>query len=158
LARALIVGCGCRGRALGEQLLAGGWAVRGTSRREEGLESIAAAGIEPALADPARPGTVLDLVGDVATVVWLLGSAQGSDDELASLHGSWLERVLERLVETPVRRFLYEASGSVDGALLASGSAITRRAEERWHIPISIVEADPAGRGIDMTKLGLELG
>jgi uncharacterized protein YbjT (DUF2867 family) len=59
VARALIVGCGCRGRQLGERLLAEGWAVRGTSRREEGLEPIAAAGIEPALADPDRPGTIL---------------------------------------------------------------------------------------------------
>ena len=58
--------------------------MRGTSRREEGLAAIEAAGIEPALADPTAPGTVLDLVGDVAVVVWLLGSAQGSAEELAA--------------------------------------------------------------------------
>ena len=157
MARALIVGCGCRGRSLGEWLLAEGWQVRGTSRSEVGLESIASAGIEPALADPARPGTVLDLVGDVTTVAWLLGSAQGSEEELAAIHGSCLERVLERLVETPVRRFLYEASGSVDGALLAQGSAIVEAAEERWRIPVTVVETDAVGRGIDIAKLGLEL-
>ena len=77
MARALIVGCGCRGRELGGRLLAEGWAVRGTSRREQGLAAIEAAGIEPALADPGRPATVLDLVGDVAAVYWLLGSAGG---------------------------------------------------------------------------------
>ena len=77
VARALIVGCGCRGRSLGVQLVERGWAVRGTSRTESGLAEIAAAGIEPALADPERPGTVLDLVGDVAVVAWLLGSAVG---------------------------------------------------------------------------------
>ncbi len=109
MARALIVGCGCRGRSLGERLLAEGWAVRGTSRREESLAAIEAAGIEPALADPARPDTVLDLVGDVAAVYWLLGSAQGEPEELAAIHGPRLERLLERLVETPVRRFVYEA-------------------------------------------------
>ena len=43
MARALIVGCGCRGRLLGKELLAQGWAVRGTSRREQGLEPIAPA-------------------------------------------------------------------------------------------------------------------
>ena len=75
MARALIVGCGCRGRELGERLLAEGWAVRGTSRREDGLEAIEAAGIEPALADPDRPGTILELVSDVAVLVLLLGSA-----------------------------------------------------------------------------------
>ena len=103
MARALIVGCGCRGRELGEQLLAEGWAVRGTSRREEGLAAIEAAGIEPALADPDRPGTILELVDDVAVLVLLLGSATGSEEELAAIHGPRLERLMEHLVETPVR-------------------------------------------------------
>ncbi len=96
MARALIVGCGCRGRELGRRLLAEGWAVRGTSRREEGLAAIEAAGIEPALADPDRPGTMLELVGDVAVVFWLLGSAEGEAEELAAIHGPRLERLLER--------------------------------------------------------------
>jgi hypothetical protein len=113
---------------------------------------IEAAGIEPALADPARPGSVLDLVADVAALVWLLGSAEGTAEELEALHGGCLERVLERIVETPVRRFVYEASGSVDGALLAQGAEIVRAAGERWRIPVAV-----ADRGIDMAKLGLEL-
>jgi uncharacterized protein YbjT (DUF2867 family) len=152
MARALIVGCGCRGRLLGERLLSEGWAVRGTSRREEGLASIEAAGIEPALADPDRPGTLLELVGDVTAVHWLLGSAEGSAENLEAIHGTRLERLLERLVETPVRRFVYEAVGSVDPAILERGSSIVRAAGERWHIPVAI-----AGRGIDIAKLGWEL-
>ena len=116
MARALIVGCGCRGRLLGGRLLGEGWQVRGTSRRDEGLAAIEAAGIEPALADPDDPGTLLDLVGDVATVYWLLGSAEGPVENLEAIHGPRLERFLERLVETPVRRFVYEAVGSVDPA------------------------------------------
>ena len=91
MARALIVGCGCSGRALGTELLEDGWAVRGTSRDAEGLEAIEAAGIEPARADPERPGTVLDLVGDVAIVLWLLGSAEGSEEDVAAIHGPRLE-------------------------------------------------------------------
>lgn len=139
MARALIVGCGCRGRELGRELLAEGWAVRGTSRREDGLAAIAAAGIEPALADPDRPDTLLDLVGDVAAVHWLLGSATGEPENLAAIHGPRLERFLERVVETPVRRFFYEASGSVDAATLAQGTAIVRAAAERWRIPVEII-------------------
>jgi uncharacterized protein YbjT (DUF2867 family) len=142
LARALIVGCGCRGRALGARLIADGWQVRGTSRREEGLAAIAAAGVEPALADPLRPGTVLDLVGDVAAVIWSLGSAEAAPADVAAIHGEKLERVLERLVETPVRRFVYEASGSVDRAILGRGSSIAIAAGERWRIPIAVVESD----------------
>jgi nucleoside-diphosphate-sugar epimerase len=149
LARALIVGCGCRGRSLGERLLAEGWAVRGTSRAEVGLEAIEAAGIEAALADPEDPGAVLELVGDVAAVYWLLGSAEGSVENVGAIHGARLERLLERLVETPVRRFVYEASGSVDPAILERGSAIVRAAGERWRIPVTV-----ADRGIDIAKLG----
>ncbi len=125
--------------------------MRGTSRREEGLEAIAAAGIEPARADPARPGTVLDLVADVTALVWLLGSAQGSDDELAAIHGSSLQRVLERLVETPVRRFAYEAGGPVRQTLLEQGEAIAREAEKRWRIPVA---APKKVRLTDIAKLG----
>ncbi|HET8862462.1 MAG TPA: NAD(P)H-binding protein [Solirubrobacterales bacterium] len=143
MARALIVGCGCRGRGLGKQLLAEGWAVRGTSRRQEGLAAIEAAGIEPALADPAEPGTVLDLVGDVTVVVWMLGSATGSPEELSAIHGPRLERVLEKIVETPVRRFVYQGEGSVDPALLVRGSEAVEAATARWRIPTAALSADP---------------
>jgi uncharacterized protein YbjT (DUF2867 family) len=138
LARALIVGCGCRGRSLGEELLADGWAVRGTSRREDGLAAIEAVGIEPALADPEQPATLLDLVGDVAVVYWLLGSAAGEAENIEAIHGSRLERFLERLVETPVRRFVYEGAGSVDPDTLVRGAAIARSAGETWRIPVEI--------------------
>jgi uncharacterized protein YbjT (DUF2867 family) len=148
LARALIVGCGCRGRELGTGLLEQGWAVRGTSRREDGLAPIEAAGIEPALADPERPATVLDLVADVTAVYWLLGSASGDPQNLEAIHGSRLERLLERLVETPVRRFVYEAHGSVDPQVLAGGVAMVERAAETWRIPVEV------WREGHMTKLG----
>ena len=144
MARALIVGCGCRGRELGAGLLEQGWAVRGTSRREEGLAAIEAAGIEPALADPERPATVLDLVGDVTTVYWLLGSAAGERENLEAIHGSRLERLLERLVETPVRRFVYEAHGSVAPEVLAGGVALVERAAETWRIPVEVLRTPDA--------------
>jgi uncharacterized protein YbjT (DUF2867 family) len=144
VARALIVGCGCRGRALGRRLLDEGWEVRGTSRADEGLAKIEAAGVEPALADPDRPGTVLDLVADVAVVAWLLGSAAGEAEQLEAIHGSRLERILERLVDTPVRGFVYEAAGSVPAPLLQGGEAAVNRAGETWRIPVVCVSADPA--------------
>jgi len=138
VARALIVGCGCRGRELGGRLLADGWAVRGTSRREEGLAAIAAAGIESATADPDRPGTILELVGDVAVLVLLLGGCHGSEEELAAIHGPRLERLLEHLVETPVRGVVYEGT--------EEGAEIVRAAERTWRIPVRVVgeREDPA--------------
>jgi nucleoside-diphosphate-sugar epimerase len=145
VARALIVGCGCRGRQLGKGLLAEGWAVRGTTRREEGVAAIAAAGIEAAIADPADPGSLLDLIADVADVHWLLGSATGPAENVAAIHGPRLERLLERLVETPVRRFVYEAFGSVDPGVLQGGAALVEEAARTWRIPVEIARgpADP---------------
>lgn len=145
MARALIVGCGCRGRRLGERLLEEGWAVRGTTRRPAALAEIEAAGIEAALADPERPDTLLELVGDVALVCWLLGSASGPAEEVAAIHGPRLEHLLSRLVETPVRRFAYESVGSVDPGILAQGAEIVRSAGERWRIPVELLG--------DMSKL-----
>lgn len=131
MARALIVGCGCRGRELGERLLAEGWAVRGTSRREEGLAAIEAAGIEPAPADPDRPGTILELVNDVAILVLLLGGASGGREELAAIHGPRLERLMEHLVETPVRGVLYEGT--------EEGAEVVRAAGRTWRIPVRTI-------------------
>lgn len=149
MARALIVGCGCRGRVLGRQLLEDGWAVRGTSRTEEGLEAIESAGLEAAIADPERPGTLLELVGDVAAVYWLLGSAVGTEENLEAIHGPRLERFLERLVETPVRRFVYEAGGSVESSVLARGRSAVEAASRTWRIPVEILETVD-GRPIDL--------
>jgi uncharacterized protein YbjT (DUF2867 family) len=144
VARALIIGCGCRGRELGERLLGEGWAVRGTSRREEGLAAIEAAGIEPALADPDRVGTLVELVGDVAIVFHLLGSAVGEPEALAEIHGPRLERLLEKVVDTPVRGVVYEAVGSVDAGVLAAGAELVGVASRTWHIPAEVVRSEPA--------------
>src|SRR5215207_8360755 len=103
MARALIVGCGCHGRELGAELLARDWQVRGTSRREQGIEAIEAAGLEAAAADPDHPGTILELCGDVTAVIWLLGSAAGDREAVSAVNGPRLERPLEKLVDTPVR-------------------------------------------------------
>jgi uncharacterized protein YbjT (DUF2867 family) len=140
VARALIVGCGCSGRALGGELLEDGWAVRGTSRDAEGLAAIETAGIEPARADPEQPGSILELVEDVAIVIWLLGSAKGTAQDLATIHGPRLESLLERFVETPVRGFVYEGAGTVDASVLAGGAELARNAERTWRIPVAVTE------------------
>jgi len=142
LARALIVGCGCRGRSLGRQLAAEGWTVRGTSRGA-GLGAIEAAGIEAARADPDRPGTVLELVADVAVIHWLLGSARGEQGLLEALHGARLERLLERLVDTPLRGFVYERGGEVADEHRSAGAEIVERAAATWRLPVRLVDADP---------------
>ena len=121
--------------------------MRGTSRGPEGLEAIEGAGIESALADPDRPGTVLELCGDVAVVVWLLGSAHGAVEAISAIHGPRLERLLEKLVESPVRGFAYECEGTVDRRVLADGRRIAERVGERWRIRIALLSEDRADAG-----------
>jgi nucleoside-diphosphate-sugar epimerase len=144
VARALIVGCGCRGSALADALVADGWVVRGTSRTEAGAARIRERGHDAAVADPDRPAGILELVGDVAVVHWLLGSAAGPAENLEAIHGPRLERLLEHLVDTPVRGFVYEGAGSVPSPVLEGGAEAVREASERWRIPARVLTADPS--------------
>ena len=121
--------------------------MRGTSRDPAQLARIDAAGLEGALADPDRPGTILDLVGDVAVLVWLLGCAAGEPEQVTAIHGPRLERLLEKLVDTPVRGVAYEGSGSVPAGALRSGRAAVERAGERWRIPVGMLEDDRNAEG-----------
>ena len=147
MARALIVGCGCRGRELGRDLLAASWEVRGTTRRKEHLAEIEECGIEAVVADPDLLWTILEQLEGVTMIFWLLGSATGDRDILSAIHGRRLERLLEELVDTPVRGFVYETQGTVDDTVLTRGASIVATAGERWRIPFGLVEADPADPG-----------
>ena len=105
---------------------------------------MAAAGIEPVVADPAAIATVLEQVADVTLVFWLLGSASGDPRAVEAIHGSALERLMEELVDTPVRGVVYESSGTVAPRRLGRGSAIVEEAAERWRIRAALIRADPA--------------
>jgi len=142
VARFLIVGCGCRGRALARELAAAGHAVRGTTRRPGRLAEIDAAGVEAVVADPDRLGTIVAHLAGVSVVCWLMGSAD--DGAGADLHGPRLRTFLERLVDTTVRGVVYEAAGSVDRELLSAGAAAVRDAATTWRMPAEVVEAEPS--------------
>ncbi len=124
MARVLVVGCGCRGRDLAAALVADGFAVRGTTRDEASLAAIEATGAQAALADPQRLSTILPQLEDVAVVCWLI-----------AIPGPRLASLLEKLVDTPVRGFVYETTGTVPEAV---------RAAERRRIPVELLEHDPA--------------
>lgn len=144
MARCLIVGCGCRGRSLARELIARGHAVRGTTRDPARLESIEAAGAEGVLGDPDVIASLARSFEHVAVACVLLGSAAGAPAQLASLHGTRLEMLLSRMLDTTVRGIVYEAAGSVDGAVLAGGAARVRERCELSRIPYALLEADPA--------------
>jgi nucleoside-diphosphate-sugar epimerase len=142
VARILIVGCGCRGRSLASSLIDAGHPVRGTTRRADALAGIEAIGAEAVTADPYRLATLMPHVANTSGVVWLMGSAAG--DDVAALHTTRLQTMLERLVDTMVRGLVYEAAGTVGDELLRGGATSVRAAQERWHMPVEVVDADPA--------------
>ena len=147
MARALIGGCGCRGRTLSAELRGAGWQVRGTTRDPAKVGELSAAGVEAVVADPDRLATLLDEIADVTVVFWLMGTAGGEPGAVAALHGARLERLMEELVDSPVRGVVYEAAGSVPRERLDGGAAIVNAAAERWRIPVTVVDADPADAG-----------
>lgn len=147
MARVLIVGCGCRGQELARELRARGHAVRGTTRTAAGLAAIEAAGAEPWVADPDRVATLSYALDGVTVLCWLLGSARGSEAQLDALHGTRLQMLLERSIDTTIRGVLYEAAGSAGPERLAAGAETVRRACDRSEIPWRLLAAEPgAGR------------
>ncbi len=128
MARVLIVGCGCRGRSLARALVAGGHAVRGTTRDPGRTAAIAEAGAEPYVGDPDQIGTLMGALTGVTVICWLLGTVPAPD-----LHDGRLRMLFEKLVDTPVRGVVYERGSP-------AGEAIARDAAERWQIPVEVIE------------------
>lgn len=144
MARILIVGGGCRGRQLAQVLVGEGNAARITTRSEQGRAAIEAAGAECWVGTPDRLATLRGALDSVAVLCWLLGSAEGSAEELNALFGTRLELFLTQAIDTTVRGFLYEARGtSTPPALLAAGQLHVQALTERNRIPAAYLQADP---------------
>jgi hypothetical protein len=131
VARALIVPCGCRGRALARELRAAGHAVRGTTRYPAHAAAIAEVGAEPYVGDPDRIGTLMDALHGVTVVCWLMGTLP-----VPELHAGRLRMLWEKLVDTPVRGVLYEGA-------LPEGEVLARACADTWQIPLEVLRADP---------------
>ena len=112
MARALIVGCGCRGQAAGRAAAGRGLGgardqpPRGGAGGDRGGRDRAGARRPRPARDAARAGR--------RRRRRLLAAGLGGGGPartLAAIHGPRLERLLEQLVDTPVRGVVYEASG-----------------------------------------------
>ena len=143
MARVLIVGCGCRGRELARALVAGGHAVRGTTRAAAGTAAIAEAGAEPYVGDPDRIGTLMGALAGVTVVCWLLGTVDEPE-----LHEGRLRMLFEKLVDTPVRGVVYERGS-------AAGEEIALDAAERWQMPVEVISPGADARVAVDRLLGL---
>ena len=144
MARVLIIGCGCRGMELAKALRADGHAVRGTTRSEERRAELEAVGVEPWIGDPDRIASVHYSMENATILIWALASATGDDPErVAALHGTRLQMMLERTIDSTVRGVLYEAVGTLPDEVLAGGAAEVERACRKNEIPWAALGADP---------------
>ncbi|MGI8506682.1 MAG: hypothetical protein ACR2MK_07720 [Solirubrobacteraceae bacterium] len=143
MARCLIIGCGCRGLSLTRELRNRGHAVRGTTRHAARRAEIEAAGAEPFVGDPDRVATLGPALDHVGVACVLLGSATGPREQLEALHGTRLEMLLERMLDTTIRGVVYEHAGTVAPEVLQAGVARVRHACERSLIPYVLLSADP---------------
>jgi hypothetical protein len=145
--RVLLIGGGCRGLALTRELVADGHAVRAVTRTEAGRAAIEAAGGECWIGDPDVVGTLRYAFENVTIVVWALGTASGSPEAVAALHGPRLEMMLSKVIDTTVRGVVYEAAGTIAPAAFATGIAELERMGRLNEIPHVVVDADPADQG-----------
>lgn len=118
--------------------------MRGTTRDPGRRAEIEAAGAEAYVGDPDRVATLSPALAHVGVACLLLGSAAGTEQQLTALHGTRLEMLLERMLDTTVRGIVYEAVGSVDSEILSGGAGRVRHACERSLIPYVLLTADPA--------------
>jgi 3-hydroxyisobutyrate dehydrogenase-like beta-hydroxyacid dehydrogenase len=144
--RVLLIGGGCRGLRLCENLVADGHAVRAVTREEAHRARIEQAGAECWIGDPDVVGTLRYALENVTILVWALGTAAGTDEAVAALHGPRLHMMLSKTIDTTVRGVVYEAAGTVGAATLAAGAAELRRTCARNEIAFAVVDADPAQR------------
>jgi putative NADH-flavin reductase len=143
LPRCLLIACGCRGALLARALIDRGHVVRGTTRDPGRVRGLEAAGVEAVLADPDRMATVAPALEHVGVVCVLLGSARGGEEQLAALHGTRLDMLLTRILDSTVRGVVYEAAGTVDRRLLDGGAARVRSFCEDSRIPYALLQANP---------------
>jgi hypothetical protein len=71
-----------------------------------------------------------------------MGTAVAEPEVIAAIHGPRLEALLEKLVETPVRGFVYEAAGRVQRRWLERGAAAVRGAAQTYRLPVEVVEEE----------------
>ena len=149
MARVLIVGCGCRGRALARDLRAAGHAVRGTTRdpaAHRGRSRPRAP--SPTSAIPTAIATLMDALAGVT--VRLL--ADGDGERRAGARGGAARRPPADAVGE-ARRHAGARRGARGGRAAAGRRPGARAATWRgrrtttWRIPLELLEVDPADHG-----------
>ena len=80
---------------------------------------------------------------NVTIACWLLARATGEPEEVEALHASRLEFFLGQAIDTTVRGFVYDASGTtVAREALTEGERLVRSLGQLNAIPVMVLGAD----------------
>jgi hypothetical protein len=107
------------------------------------MADLEAAAVEPVLADPDRVVTLVPAFEHVTVAFVLLGSVSGPPDAAAALHGTRLEMLLTKMLDTTIRGIVYQAAGTVETAVLDGGAKRVQATCEDSVIPYSLLRSDP---------------
>jgi nucleoside-diphosphate-sugar epimerase len=121
--RALIIGCGYVGIALGKRLRALGHDVAGIRRSDTGLKELEAAGIKPLVCDITRREELESLSPEYDWVINLVSSSRGGPEEYRRVYMDGTRNILEWLGN--LKKFVYTSSTSVYGQV--EGELVTEK-------------------------------
>ena len=156
--RRLVIGCGYLGQRVAARWLAEGSRVWGMTRSAARAAELAAAGLEPVIADVTRPETIHDLP-EVDTMFWAVGFDRSGTATHRDVHVTGLARVLEALPGRP--RIVLSSStgvwGNDDGDVVDERSPAhpTREAGRVLLEAEALVHARAGERGVALRFAGL---
>ena len=115
--RITILGCGWLGLPLAEKLVQEGYSVKGSTTREEKLEALHDAGVEPWLVrlDPELTGD--DIVAFLQSDILVINIPPLRRDDIVEYHIEQFSSLIDALGQSPVRSVLLVSSTSVYPAL-----------------------------------------
>jgi hypothetical protein len=117
-----------------------GHAVRASTRTEAGRAAIERTGAECWIGTPDRLATLRGALENVTIACWLLARASGDPEQVRALHSARLEFFLGQAIDTTVRGFIYDASGStVPSEVLVEGERLVRSLGALNVIPVAVL-------------------
>jgi nucleoside-diphosphate-sugar epimerase len=163
----LVVGCGYLGARVARRWLDAGDRVLGVTRRSARAAELAAAGIEPVVADVAGTTAWWSELPPLATVFWAVGFDRSAGGTHRDVHVTGLGRLLDGLAATardPAAarpRIVFSSStgvwGDEDGGVVDE-STPPHPAREAGRVLVeaeSLLRAHPAGPGVALRFAGL---
>lgn len=156
--RRLIVGCGYLGERLASRWVSAGSRVWGLVRTPSRLARLAAAGVEPIVADVASP-LPREVLPEVDTVVWAVGFDRSAGRSYREVHVDGLRRLLDALAGNP--RLIFVSStgvwGRVDGQRVDE-STLPHPDREAGHVLLeaeTLLGGHPLGPGTALRLAGI---